>query len=75
MNRRLRWFFGLDWDDKMFDHSTLSLRRGGLFGNGAPEAVFCAAVRMIHVRNLIQCDRMVADGTLIRRGPATNFPS
>ncbi len=27
MNAGFRWFVGLDWDDKVFDHSTLSFNR------------------------------------------------
>ena len=66
MHLGFRWFIGLDWDDKVFDHSTLSFNRERLFGNGAAEAVLGEVVRLIQSKNLIQSDRLVVDGTLIK---------
>jgi transposase len=66
MNAGFRWFVGLDWDDKVFDHSTLSFNRERLFGNGAAEAFLGEVVRLIQRKNLVQSDRLVVDGTLIK---------
>jgi transposase len=66
MNAGFRWFVGLDWDDKVFDHSTLSRNRERLFGSGAAEALFGEVVRIAERRKLLASDRMVVDGTQIR---------
>lgn len=66
MNAGFRWFVGLDWDDKVFDHSTLSFNRERLFGNGAAEAFLGEVVRLMQRKNLVQSDRLVVDGTLIK---------
>lgn len=34
-NVLFRWFVGLDWDDKVFDHSVLSKNRPRLLADGA----------------------------------------
>lgn len=66
MNAGFRWFVGLDWDDKVFDHSTLSFNRERLFGSGAAEALLGEVVRLAGSRKLLQSDRLVVDGTLIK---------
>lgn len=66
MNAGFRWFVGLDWDDKVFDHSTLSFNRERLFGSGAAEALLGEVVRLAASRRLLQSDRLVVDGTLIK---------
>ena len=66
MNAGFRWFVGLDWDDKVFDHSTLSINRERLFGNGAAEAILGEVARQVSKKNLMQSDRLVVDGTLIK---------
>lgn len=66
MNAGFRWFVGLDWDDKVFDHSTLSFNRERLFGSGAAEALLGEVVRLAQSRHLLQSDRLVVDGTLIK---------
>lgn len=66
MNAGFRWFVGLDWDDKVFDHSTLSFNRQRLFGDGAAEAILGEIVRLAEVRKLLSNDRMVVDGSLIK---------
>jgi transposase len=66
MNAGFRWFVGLDWDDKVFDHSTLSKNRERLFGSGAAEALLGEVVRIAHSRRLLSSDRLVVDGTLIK---------
>ena len=66
MNAGFRWFVGLDWDDKVFDHSTLSFNRERLFGEGAAEAVLGEIERLAEMRRLLSSDRMVVDGTLIK---------
>ncbi len=66
MNSGFRWFVGLDWDDKVFDHSTLSTNRERLFGSGAAEALFGEVVRLAGSRHLLSSDRMVVDGTLVK---------
>lgn len=65
-NALFRWFVGLDWDDKVFDHSTLSRNRGRLFGSGAAEALLGEVVRLAERRRLLSSDRLVVDGTLIK---------
>lgn len=65
-NAMFRWFVGLDWDDKVFDHSTLSRNRERLFGSGAAEALLGEVVRMAKSRRLLESDRLVVDGTLIK---------
>jgi transposase len=45
-NALFRWFVGLDWDEKVFDHSTLSFNRERLFGSGAAEAILGEVVRL-----------------------------
>lgn len=37
MNAGFRWFVGLDWDDRVLDHSTLSRNRERLYGSGAAD--------------------------------------
>lgn len=66
MNAGFRWFVGLDWDDKVFDHSTLSFNRERLFGSGAAEALLGEVVRLAGLRRLLNNDRLVVDGTLIK---------
>lgn len=66
MNAGFRWFVGLDWDDEVFDHSTLSKNRGRLLGSGAAEAILGEVVRLAQRRNLLSSDRLVVDGTLIK---------
>jgi transposase len=66
MNAGFRWFVGLDWDDKVFDHSTLSFNRERLFGSGAAQALLGEVVRLATSRKLLQSDRLVVDGTLIK---------
>jgi transposase len=66
MNAGFRWFVGLDWDDAVFDHSTLSKNRERLFGSGAAEALFGEVVRIAESRRLLSSDRMVVDGTQIK---------
>jgi transposase len=66
MNVGFRWFVGLDWDDKVFDHSTLSTNRARLFGSGAAEALLGEVVRLAESRRLLSSDRMVVDGTLVK---------
>jgi transposase len=66
MNGGFRWFVGLDWDDKVFDHSTLSRNRERLFGSGAAEALFAEVVRIAESRRLLVSDRLVVDGTQIK---------
>jgi transposase len=66
MNAGFRWFVGLDWDDKVFDHSTLSFNRERLFGSGAAEALLGEVCRLAQRRHLLQSDRLVVDGTLIK---------
>ena len=65
-NLMFRWFVGLDWDDKVFDHSTLSFNRERLFGSGAAEALLGQVVRIAGSRRLLSSDRLVVDGTLIK---------
>lgn len=66
MNAGFRWFVGLDWDEKVFDHSTLSKNRERLFGSGAAEALLGEVARVAESRRLLLSDRMVVDGTLIK---------
>lgn len=66
MNAGFRWFVGLDWDDKVFDHSTLSRNRDRLFGSGAAEALLGEVVRIAESRRLLSSDRLVVDGTQIK---------
>ena len=66
MNAGFRWFVGLDWDDKVFDHSTLSKNRERLFGSGAAEAVLGEVVRLAKSRRLLNSERMVVDGSLVK---------
>jgi len=66
MNAGFRWFVGLDWDDKVFDHSTLSFNRQRLFGNGAAEALLGEVCRLAERARLLQSDRMVVDGSLVK---------
>lgn len=61
-----RWFVGLDWDDKVFDASTLSFNRERLWGYGAAEALLGEVVRVAKSRRLLQSDRLVVDGTLVK---------
>jgi IS5 family transposase len=61
-----RWFVGLDWDDEVFDHSTMSKNRERLFGSGAAEALFGEVVRIAESRKLLKSDRLVVDGTQIK---------
>lgn len=66
MNAGFRWFVGLDWDDKVFDHSTLSFNRQRLFGSGAAEALFAQVCVLAKKKHLLDSDRLVVDGTLIK---------
>ena len=66
MNLLFRWFVGLDWDDKVFDHSVLTTNRDRLFANGATQAFLGEVVRAAESRNLLSSDRMVVDGTMIK---------
>lgn len=66
MNVGFRWFVGLDWDDKVFDHSVLSRNRLRLLGDGAAQAFLGEVVRIAKSRHLLQSDRLVVDGTLIK---------
>lgn len=66
MNAGFRWFVGLDWDDVVFDHSTLSRNRERLFGSGAAEALLGEVARLAQSRKLVSSDRLVVDGTQIK---------
>ena len=66
MNVGFRWFVGLDWDDTVFDHSTMSRNRERLFGSGAAEALMGEVVRIAESRRLLSSDRLVVDGTQIK---------
>jgi transposase len=65
-NAMFRWFVGLDWDDKVFDHSTLSRNRERLLNTDAAEALLGEVVRLAKSRRLLDSDRLVVDGTLIQ---------
>lgn len=65
-NVLFRWFVGLDWDDKVFDHSVLSDNRSRLLADGAVHAFLGEVVRVAKARHLLQSDRLVVDGTLIK---------
>jgi transposase len=65
-NAAYRWFVGLDWDDKVFDHSTISANRDRLFGGGAVEALLGETVRVAEAKGLLNSDRLVVDGTLVK---------
>jgi Transposase DDE domain len=56
----------LDWDDSVFDHSTLSVNRHRLFGEGKLEALLGETVRVAESKGLLNSDRLVVDGTLIK---------
>jgi transposase len=66
MNILFRWFVGLDWDDAVFDHSVLSKNRLRLLADGAAQAFLGEVVRLAQRRHLLQSDRLVVDGTLIK---------
>jgi transposase len=66
MNAGFRWFVGLDWDDKVFDHSTLSFNRERLFGDGFAEAFLGEVCRLAQKQKLLNSDRLVVDGTLVK---------
>jgi transposase len=66
MNAGFRWFVGLDWDESVFDHSTLSRNRERLFADGAAERLFGEVVRLAQSRRLLVSDRLVVDGTAIK---------
>ncbi|MHB8638052.1 MAG: IS5 family transposase [Fimbriimonadaceae bacterium] len=57
---------GLDWDDRVFDHSVLSDNRSRLLAGGAAHAFLGEVVRVAKARNLLHSDRLVVDGTLIK---------
>jgi hypothetical protein len=65
-NVAFRWFVGLDWDDKVFDHSTISANRERLFGDGAVDQILGETVRVAQSRGLLNSDRLVVDGTQIK---------
>jgi transposase len=65
-NLAFRWFVGLDWDDAVFDHSTMSANRDRLFGDGAADALLGETVRVAQARGLLNSDRLVVDGTQIK---------
>lgn len=65
-NVLFRWFVGLDWDDQVFDHSTLSKNRGRLLADGAAQAFLGQVVRLAKSRHLLSSDRLVVDGTLVK---------
>jgi transposase len=65
-NAGFRWFVGLDWDDKVFDHSSISVNRERLFGDGAAEAILGETVRVAQEKGLLNSDRLVVDGTMIK---------
>lgn len=65
-NVAFRWFVGLDWDDEVFDHSTISVNRERLFGDGAVDQILGETVRLAESRGLLNSDRLVVDGTQIR---------
>jgi len=66
MNAGFRWFVGLDWDDRVFDHSTLSRNRERLFGEGSAQELLGEVCRIAERRGLLDSDRMVVDGTLVK---------
>ena len=65
-NAGFRWFVGLDWDDRVFDHSSISVNRERLFGDGAVMAILGETVRAAEKRGLLNSDRLVVDGTLVK---------
>lgn len=65
-NVAFRWFVGLDWDDDVFDHSTISVNRERIFGDGAVDAMLGETVRVAQSKGLLNSDRLVVDGTLIK---------
>ena len=65
-NYLFRWFVGLDWDDKVWDHSVFSRNRERLFGDGAAKALLGEVARAAEARHLLSSDRLVVDGTLIK---------
>jgi transposase len=65
-NVAFRWFVGLDWDDTVFDHSTICVNRQRLFGDGAVDAILGETVRLAQARGLLNSDRLVVDGTQIK---------
>jgi transposase len=65
-NYLFRWFVGLDWDDKVFDHSAVSKNRRRIFGDEGAEALLGEIVRLAEKHHLLGNDRFVVDGTLIK---------
>lgn len=65
-NVLFRWFVGLDWDDYVFDHSTLSKNRSRLLADGLAQEFLGQVVRAAKARHLLQSDRLVVDGSLIK---------
>jgi transposase len=65
-NAGFRWFVGLDWDEAVFDHSSISVNRERLFGDGAVTAILGETVRAAEKRGLLNSDRLVVDGTLVK---------
>ena len=65
-NVAFRWFVGLDWDEKVFDHSTISVNRERIFGDGAVDAMLGETVRVAESKGLLNSDRLVVDGTLVK---------
>ncbi len=65
-NVAFRWFVGYDWDDTVFDHSTISVNRERIFGDGAVDAMLGETVRVAESKGLLNSDRLVVDGTLVK---------
>jgi transposase len=65
-NVAFRWFVGLDWDDAVFDHSSFTTNRERLFGDGAAMALLGETVRVAESKGLLNSDRLVVDGTLVK---------
>lgn len=65
-NLAFRWFVGLDWDDDVFDPTTITKNRARLFGDGAAEAILGETVRVAQSKGLLSSDRLVVDGTLVK---------
>ncbi|MBB5357018.1 transposase [Rhodanobacter sp. ANJX3] len=64
-NLLFRWFVGLNIDDTVWDHSTISFNRDRLFDAEIAQRFFTSMVLLARLNDLVSDEHFSVDGSLL----------